>query len=190
MRAEPVFPSRERLGLNPAFSVRPLDLESDIKVIHPWFQMDYAHYWNMQHLSLEGTRDFYASAAASGRLQACMGLHDDAPAFVVEYYDPAQDPLGQLYPVQPGDIGMHFFVGPSHQPVRHYTRDVLRTVMAYLFDHLSARRVVVEPDVRNTKVHRLNAMVGFVNDTTIELPGKTAQLAFCTPTDFAYSLRG
>jgi len=172
------------------FAIRPLRLDEDVAVIQPWYQMDYAHYWNMQNMSVEATRDFYIEAAASHGLQAYLGFYQDAPAFVMECYDPRRDPLGERYTVKPGDIGMHFFVGPARQSVRHFTRDVLRTVMAFLFDDLAARRVVVEPDVRNTKVHRLNRLVGFVDAGLIELPGKTAQLAFCTPADFAHSLEG
>ncbi len=180
----------QRPVLNPCFSLRPLRLQGDIEIIQPWYQMDYAHYWNMQNMTLQATRDFYARAAASGEMQAYMGLYHDQPAFVMECYAPARDAVGQCYDVQPGDVGMHFFTGPSDQPVRHFTRDVLRVVMAFLFDELNARRVVVEPDLRNDKVHRLNRMVGFVNDAVIELPGKKAQLAFCTPADFANSLKG
>jgi RimJ/RimL family protein N-acetyltransferase len=190
MPTELICPAMLRPGLNPAFAIRPLRLDQDIRVIHPWYQMGYARFWNMQDMTREATHDFYASASASGEMQAYMGLYSAAPAFVMECYDPLHDPLGKLYEVQPGDMGMHFFVGPSSQQIRHFTRDILRVVMAYLFDELKVRRVVVEPDIRNSNVHRLNEMVGFVNDAIIELPSKKAQLAFCTPADFANSLRG
>lgn len=190
MRYDPITPAQGRPDLNPSFSLRPLDLTRDIAVLHPWYQMDYAYYWNMQNMTVDATRDFYADGASSGHLHAFMGFYQQIPAFVVECYDPADEALGRLYPVQNGDMGMHFFVGPCEHPIRHFTRDVLRVIMAFAFDHLHARRVVVEPDLRNGNVHRLNAMVGFVNQAVIELPGKTARLAFCTPEDFADSLRG
>jgi RimJ/RimL family protein N-acetyltransferase len=190
MPVEAMVPSRAGALLNADFSLRPLRLDEDVAVIQPWYQMDYAHYWNMQDMSLAATRDFYADAMGSGHMRAFMGFYQGAPAFVMECYDPRHDPLGQLYPVQPGDIGMHFFVGPSSRPVRHFTRDVLRAVMAFLFDELEARRVVVEPDIRNHKVHRLNRLVGFVEQGPVDLPAKTALLAFCSPTDFLHSLEG
>ena len=187
MQPEWITPSDNRLALNPAFALRPLMIEQDVAIIQPWYQMDYAHFWNMQNMSVEATAAFYREAAQRG-LDAYLGFDDGAPAFVVECYDPARDPLGECYPVQPGDIGMHFFVGPAQRPIRHYTRDVLRTVMAFLFDALGAERVVVEPDARNERVHRLNRLVGFVDAGTVQLPGKTARLAFCTARDFAHSL--
>lgn len=188
--ALPSITPERRPVLNPLLTLRPLQMQGDIEVIHPWYQMDYAHYWNMQDMTLEATRDFYVGAAKSGKLQAYMGLHRNQPAFVMECYAPACDEVGQHYDVRPGDMGMHFFTGPCSQPVANFTRDILRVVMAFLFDELGARRVVVEPDLRNRKVHRLNQMVGFVNQAVIELPSKKAQLAFCTPADFANSLKG
>ncbi|MDY0208100.1 MAG: GNAT family N-acetyltransferase [Pseudomonas sp.] len=178
------------LVINPLFTLRPLHMQTDIEVIHPWYQMDYAHYWNMQNMTLEATRDFYVSTAKSGKLQTYMGLHSNRPAFVMECYDPAHDEVGQHYDVQFGDIGMHFFTGPCLHPVANFTRDILRAILVFLFEELGARRVVVEPDLRNSKVHRINQMVGFVNQAVIELPNKKAQLAFCTPADFANSLKG
>lgn len=53
--------------LNADFSLRPLCLDTDVAVIHPWYQMDYAHFWNMQHLSLAATREFYALARWLGQ---------------------------------------------------------------------------------------------------------------------------
>lgn len=185
---QPIAPAEGRAELNPHLSLRALDLDRDIAVIQPWYQLDYAHFWNMQGMTLEATRAFYADGIRSGHLQAYLGLHQGAPAFVVECYDPANDQLGELYPLQAGDLGMHFFVGPAERPIRHFTRDILRTVMAFAFDHLHARRVVVEPDIRNKAVQRLNAMVGFVDQAVVQLPAKTAQLAICTPENFRRAL--
>lgn len=50
--------------------------------------MDYAHYWNMQDMTLEATRDFYADAMGSGHMRAFMGCYRGTPAFVMECYDP------------------------------------------------------------------------------------------------------
>ncbi|GAB3980984.1 desferrioxamine E synthetase DesD [Actinoallomurus acanthiterrae] len=52
--------------------------------------------------------------------------------------------------------------------------------MELLFADPGTRRVVVEPDVRNTAVHALNAAVGFEVAGTVSLPGKQALLSVCT----------
>ncbi|PWC16068.1 GNAT family N-acetyltransferase [Brenneria corticis] len=190
MSHELMIPAQKRPELNADMGLRPLNLQRDITVIHPWYQMDYAHYWNMQNMTPEETRAFYQEAAVKSHLQAFMGFHRNEPAFVMECYDPDRDEIAKHYDVLPGDIGMHFFVGPATRPIHNFTRDVLRTLVAFLFDELSAQRVVVEPDIRNTQVHRLNETVGFKTAGSLQLPGKTALLAFCSSTDFEHSLKG
>ncbi|MCU1719233.1 GNAT family N-acetyltransferase [Pseudomonas sp. 5P_3.1_Bac2] len=185
---ELIYPAAQRASLNPHLALRGLRLDEDVAVLHPWYQMDYAHFWLMQNMTLEATRSFYADAASSGHMQAFMGFYQGRPAFVVECYAPRHDPVGQCYEVRDGDVGMHFFVGPSSAPIRHFTRDILRVVMAFMFDHQGAQRVVVEPDERNSKVHRLNHLVGFIDAEVIQLPHKRALLSFCTAGDFAQSL--
>ncbi len=179
-----------RQGLNPRMRIRELSLDDDVATLHRWFTMDYARFWNMQHLSLNETRRFYEDMQASGHSRAHMGLYDGAPAFIVETYDPAHEAVGEHYPARPTDVGMHFLVAPAATPVRHFTLDVLRTVMAFTFRDLGAHRVVVEPDARNDKVHVLNKAVGFVYERQIRLPQKTAWLAFCTRAAFEQSLQG
>lgn len=189
-RPSEAVPAALRAALHPRMTIRPLSVSHDIATLHRWFTMDYARFWNMQDLSLDETRRFYADLLAGGHGGAYLGLCDGAPAFVVECYDPAHEPVGTHCSTHGDDIGMHFFVGPADAPVRHFTRDVLRHVMAFSFYTLGARRVVVEPDARNDKVHALNRAVGFVYDRQITLPQKTAWLAFCTRPDFERSIRG
>jgi RimJ/RimL family protein N-acetyltransferase len=63
-------------------------------------------------------------------------------------------------------------------------------VMAFVLDDPAAHRVVVEPDLRNTAVHALNAAVGFVPAGPISKPEKEALLSFCTREQFAAATRG
>ena len=65
-----------------------------------------------------------------------------------------------------------------------FTRAVITTVMAWLFADPATRRVVVEPDVRNTAVHALNAAVGFTVVGPIRKPEKEALLSVCTRDQF------
>ncbi|PWK32584.1 GNAT family N-acetyltransferase [Cupriavidus plantarum] len=181
-------PRHDRKGSR--FVLRALSLDDDIATLHRWFGLDYARYWNMQHLSLEETRQFYADMQAANHGRACLGLHDGDPAFVAEFYDPSRASVANHYTVSAGDVGMHFLVAPPTKRIPGFTRDVLRHVMAFAFETLGARRVVVEPDVRNAHVHALNRAVGFRYDRQIQLPDKTAWLAFCIRSDFERSLSG
>lgn len=49
-----------------------------------------------------------------------------------------------------------------------------------MFSDARVSRIVVEPDVRNEKIHILNKRAGFEYQQIIDLPNKTAYLGFCT----------
>ncbi|MBL4827986.1 MAG: acetyltransferase [Spongiibacteraceae bacterium] len=169
--------------------LQALNLDTDITLIHSWYIMDYAYFWGMQNHSVEGVRAFYKEEVDSGHLRAYLGYYENTPSFVMEVYAPELDEISQLYQVQPGDVGMHFFVGPATKPIPNFTLSVIKTIMAYLFYEKKAKRIVVEPDIRNKKVHRLNNAVGFVDGPVIQMKDKVAQLAFCTRNNFEHSLQ-
>lgn len=172
--------------------IRPLDLDTDIPLMHRWFTQDRALFWGMGDLSEPEAKAVYAALIDSGHAMPYMGLHGDRPAFVLECYDPARDELGRHYPVREGDVGMHFFIGPPDSPAiaeKGFTRRVFRSLMVFIFERLEARRVVVEPDVRNDKVHVLNREMGFVYQGYVHLEKKVAALAFCTRERFEQSQR-
>lgn len=161
-------------------AIRPLHVPGDIDVVHRWLTTDHARFWDMRTATRAEVRDTFQQVVDSEHRDAFLGSCGDRPAFLVERYDPAQDPVGKHFEVRSGDVGMHFLVAPPTRPVHGFTTAVIRAVMDLLFDDPATNRVVVEPDVRNTRVHRLNAAVGFEVDGEVELPDKTALLSFCT----------
>jgi RimJ/RimL family protein N-acetyltransferase len=169
--------------------LRPLEPAADIAVMHRWLTAERAKFWGMQHRTEAEIRAYYAALQDSGHGLAFAGDFRGAPAFLVECYDPRHDELGRHYPVRRGDVGMHFFVGPPTVPLPGFSRRVFRTLMTFVFERLQARRVVVEPDVRNARVHVLNREMGFVYQRYVQLPHKTAALAFCTRERFVLSQR-
>ena len=171
------------------FSVRPVDPEADAELLHGWVTHPKARFWQMQDADVARVAREYREIADSAGHEAFIGLHDGEPAFLLERYDPAQDPVGRAYTVEDGDVGMHFLVAPTDEPVHGFTRDVIGAVMELLFDHPATQRVVVEPDVRNDAVQALNAAVGFEPAGTVELPGKQALLSFCTRERFEAAVR-
>ncbi|MEU1592316.1 GNAT family N-acetyltransferase [Streptomyces sp. NPDC005708] len=163
---------------------RPLALLEDAVLLHGWVTHPKAAFWMMQDARLEDVERAYMEIAADEHHHALLGLHDGEPAFLMEKYDPAHRELVGLYEPEPGDVGMHFLVAPTDAPVHGFTRAVITAVMRRLFDDPATERVVVEPDVRNTAVHALNAAVGFVPAHEIRKPEKTALLSFCTREQF------
>ncbi|MCK8228765.1 acetyltransferase, partial [Erwinia amylovora] len=80
---------------------------------------------------------------------------------------------------QPGDYGMHLLIAPATHPVHQFSWQVFSTVIDFMFSLPEVKRVVVEPDERNTKIHRLNTRAGFCYQHTIDMGHKPAWLAFC-----------
>ncbi|WP_326590468.1 acetyltransferase [Streptomyces sp. NBC_01310] len=166
------------------FAIRPLDPFADAELLHGWVTHPKASFWMMQDASLPDVEREYMRITAHEHHQAFIGLHEGRPAFLMETYDPSELELVGLYDAQPGDVGMHFLVAPSDQPLHGFTRAVITTVMAAVFADPSTERVVVEPDVGNTAVHALNEAVGFVPERPIRKPEKEALLSFCTRARF------
>ncbi|MEW1909452.1 GNAT family N-acetyltransferase [Kitasatospora sp. NPDC085895] len=176
-----------RLG---EFSVRPLDPDADAALLHGWVTHPKAAFWMMQDATEDDVRAEYRRITEHPHHDAFLGLVDGVPAFLAERYDPARLELVGLHDAEPGDVGMHFLCAPTDTPVHGFTRAVITTVMAFLFDDPATRRVVVEPDVRNTAVHTLNAAVGFEVVGPIAKPEKDALLSVCTRAQFQHALAG
>lgn len=166
------------------FSFRPVDPQADAALLHSWVRRDYARFWGMTKATVADVQAEYAGIAANPHHQAWLVLDGDSPAFLAESYDPAHSPLAGTYPIQPGDLGMHVLMGPPDRPRRGYTTAAFGALLAFLFQDPAVERIVVEPDVRNTKIHALNARMGFEPHSRIELPDKTALLSFCTRAQF------
>lgn len=167
-----------------AFEIRPLQVPDDIPLVRSWLRQDRAHYWGMQSMDENDLAAFYRDLPESGKGDAFIGYHQGYPVFLMECYDPARDPVGEHYTVQPGDLGMHILIAPTDTPLKGFSRAVFRGIMTFMFRQLGAQRIVVEPDTRNEAIHTLNKAVGFVYERPIELPDKTAELAFCTAAQF------
>ncbi|MBM0278612.1 GNAT family N-acetyltransferase [Micromonospora tarensis] len=171
----------DRLG---EFALRPVDPDADAALLHGWVTHPKATFWLMQDADEARVAEEYRRIAAHPHHDAYLGLWRGSPAFLAERYDPAHVELVGRYDHQPGDVGMHFLCAPVDAPVHGFTRAVLGTVMAWLFDDPTTARVVVEPDVRNTAVHALNAAVGFEVVGPITKPEKDALLSVCTRAQF------
>jgi hypothetical protein len=170
------------------FQLHPLLIPEHMPLIHDWAKQNYARYWGMQEASLDDVASFYRELENSDHTQAYLGFHEGAPAFLLECYAPGKTAVGEHYPVQAGDRGMHFLVAPADTPIPNFTLGVMTVIMDFLFSDPGCDRVVVEPDARNEKIHVLNRRAGFVYERLIDLPEKTAHLAFCTKDQFINAL--
>ena len=170
-----------------AVRIRPLRFEEDLPVVHSWVTREYARYWGMAGHSLQQVEEGYREIARSA--QVFLGWVGEAPAFLVETYAPEDHEVGERYPVQEGDRGMHVLVAPpASTPIPGFTWAVFRSVMEMLFAQPEVQRVVVEPDIRNGHIHALNRKAGFRYQKPIALATKTGHLAFCTRAQFAAAM--
>lgn len=155
-------------------TTRVLDPDADLDTIHAWVTAPGTEFWGLGELTREELRDTYAFVDSLPTHDALLVHRDGDPVALLQVYDPADDPVGECYDVQPGDVGVHLLVG-----ARGSTR-LFEILLAVVGSRPGARRVVAEPDVRNTRALVRMTRTGFVAGPVIELPHKTAQLAFLT----------
>jgi len=167
-------------GATPSLlSVEPVDPDRDAAVVQAWLAHPASSWWEMGHLDVDAVRAYLAGVQADPAQAAWLGRHDGEPCFLAETYDPGAVLLTDVWPAEPGDVGMHLLVAPppADGRVHGLTSAVMRTVVEHCRDGLGARRVVVEPDVRNTAVHAKNAEVGFRVLREVDVDGKRALLS-------------
>lgn len=174
------FAERER-----KLKIRPLDPVQDKDMVVAWVRSPHANFWNMQGMLENEIGDFYANMQRTNHAKAFIGSLDDNPLFLLEIYDPASDEIMKFYDCQKGDIGMHFLIKPKGQQIVHgLSFYVIYHILSFIFQNDSVKRVVIEPDIRNEKVHILNKKVGFSYIKQIELSYKSAYLAVCLKDKF------
>ncbi|WP_242667536.1 GNAT family N-acetyltransferase [Flavobacterium sp. AJR] len=169
------------------FELRPIDLETDMPLLHDWVNRDYAVYWGMNGFSLQEVYDSYREILE--KTDVYMGVFNGDISFLLECYNPETDSIGDYYKVEKGDKGMHILVAPLEIPVNKFTWTIFTVILDFIFCDAKNQRVVVEPDARNHKIHALNRKAGFVFQTEIDLPHKKAHLEFCTREDYYKALQ-
>lgn len=159
--------------------IRLFDIKKDSVVLHRWVNQEYAVFWGMQNMTLSEVENEYIQLTKPEHYQVFVGMYNNKPAFVLEQYQPQQDILQHYYNTNPSDCGVHIIVAPPKSPkIPNYTWFMFQSIMDFIFTDESIQRIVVEPDIRNKKMFALCQRIGFNLDKIIELPHKTAQLAF------------
>ncbi|WP_133411995.1 GNAT family N-acetyltransferase [Vallicoccus soli] len=183
----PTWSARTPVGV---LALEPVVVDRDADLLHAWVTHPRCASWLMQGASREDVRTAYAAIAADPHHDAWLGRVDGAPAFLAETYDPRHRELVGHWDASPGDVGMHLLVAPPAQgtaPLHGLTSAVMAAVVRFCLDRPGARRVVVEPDERNTAVRAKNRAAGFVEHGPLDLGCKTAVVSTCTPEGFAAS---
>lgn len=162
-------------------STTVLDPDADLDTIHAWVTAPGTGFWGLGHLGRDELRDLYAYVDSLPTHHAFLVWRDGEPVALLQTYDPHHDPVGETYPVEPGDVGLHLLVGSrGADPVAGFTAHLVGYLVGLLLGQPGARRVVVEPDVRNERAVARMVRSGFVLGPVVDLPHKRAQLAFLT----------
>ncbi|MEU8261611.1 GNAT family N-acetyltransferase [Micromonospora sp. NPDC048999] len=159
--------------------IRPVDPATDTDLIHDWVTRDRARFWGMRDASRERVREIYSYLDSLTTHHAYLIHRDGRPVGLFQTYEPAADPVGECYDVQPGDFGIHLMVAPPDGgPEPGFTGAVLAAFLDFVLADPSRRRIVAEPDARNDRAIARLMRAGFVPGPQIDLPDKHAQLLF------------
>ncbi|GFG80378.1 GNAT family N-acetyltransferase [Mycobacterium paragordonae] len=167
----------EQDGIPGTFSLRPLDLDRDLDLLHTWMNdPEVARYWN-KAWPREQIASYLREQQLSTHSTPYVGELDDVPMSYWELYRADLDPLAQYYDAREHDAGVHLLLGPADSRGRRLAADLLRVVSAWQLDaDPLATRVIGEPDATNVRLIRVAALAGFRHVTDIDLPHKRAAL--------------
>ncbi|MEU7302129.1 GNAT family N-acetyltransferase [Streptomyces sp. NPDC007206] len=170
--------------------IRPLDPASDADVVHAWVSEERAVFWGMNGLTRTQVAEIYAHMAGLDTHHAHLVTKDGVPAALFQTYEPAADRVGECYDVLPGDLGVHVLLAPPGPdgPRPGWSSALLTVLTTYALRVQGRRRLVADPDVRNTRAIARFERQGFVRGPQVVLPEvdlpdvylpeKHAQLAF------------
>ncbi len=170
--------------------VLPLDPPTDAPVLHTWTSEERAAFWGMRNLSTAQVTDVYTHMAALDTHHAHLVVKDGEPVALLQTYDPAADRVGECYPVEPGDVGVHLLLAPAGASGARpgWTAALSAALVTYVLLGLDRTRIVVDPDTGNEKAVARFLKQGFtagpsvvlpeVDLPDVYLPEKKAQLAF------------
>ncbi|MFF0366920.1 MULTISPECIES: GNAT family N-acetyltransferase [unclassified Micromonospora] len=165
-------------------SLVTVDPDRHAELLHVWVTRPRNSFWGMGSHTLEQVREIYAFVDSLPTHHAYLIMIDEEPVGLFQTYQPEADPVGERYPVQPGDVGMHLLLSPDRRLAQGLTAAAGPALARFLFRDPAAQRIVVEPDVRNHLALRRLEVEGFTFGAEIEMPDKRAQLAFLTRARF------
>jgi len=160
------------------FRLVPVRVERDLRLVSRWMNdAGVAAFWKLAGPSEVTEKHLRAQLDGDGRSVPCLGVLDGTPIGYWEIYRADLDPLARHYPARPHDTGIHLLVGDVADRGRGLGSILLRAVADLIFEKRSAcRRVIAEPDVRNTASLSAFLRAGFHLTAEVDLPDKRAAL--------------
>lgn len=167
----------------------PVDPVADLDLIYEWVTQERAKFWGMLDADRDRVLEIYTYLDSLSTHHAYLVHRDDRPIALFQTYEPAHDPVGECYDVQPGDFGIHLLIGPVDGAAEPgFTGHLVSALLTFALADPGRERIVAEPDARNDKAIARLLRTGFEPGPEIDLPDKRARLLFLSRE--AFSRRG
>lgn len=156
----------------------PVCLDRDVALISGWMNDPaVAEFWELAGPAETTAAYVRPLLNGDGRSVPCLGVLDGTPMSYWEIYRADLDPIARYYPARPHDTGIHLLIGGVADRGRGLGTTLLRAVGDLILDHRpSCRRVIAEPELRNTPSVAAFLSAGFRLSAEVELPEKRAAL--------------
>lgn len=165
------------------FTLAPVRLDQDLPRIHRWMNDPVVDaFWQLAG-PIERTAAYLAAQRDRPHTAGYLARLGGRAIGYWEIYAAAHDRLAQHYDARPADIGIHLLIG---EPDRRGL-GLGATLLRALGDALQAdsprapRRLVADPDERDTAAVRAFTAAGFAAAGTLDLPEKRATLMLREP---------
>lgn len=150
-----------------ALSARYLRVQHDLSWVTRWVREDRAEFWGMRDLSDAEIQSTYEWLEDSADHTIVVVSSGDQPAFLAHFYNPKAEPIGDVYDVKDGDVGLHIFSAPAHE--LRIDSTIWAKAKHLLLNLSGAQRLVVEPDVKNKAAVAAAFRMGFREDRVISV---------------------
>lgn len=159
-------------------SIRPMNLDQDLEMLHEWFHREHAKkIWKMDWPICE-LEAYYRTLIANNAIYSYIGEANGVPTCNFEVYWATRDLVGDYYDVLPSDYGTHQFIAPTN-PKEKFVSPFTQCMIDYVFAQPEVGKMIGEGDVNSLASMMNKAHVGFKIEKTIEMPHKKANLNFC-----------
>lgn len=163
---------------NVTITLRPVDLDKDLEMLHEWFHREHAlKIWQM-NWPIRELEAFYRMMLPGGHSHSYIGEANGVPTFNIEVYWPSRDIVGEYYDALPSDYGTHQFIAPT-DPKLKYGSPATQSMMDFVLSEPKVGKMVGEGSVDSIASMMNKAHVGFKIQKVIEMPHKKANLNFC-----------
>ncbi|PIF45871.1 siderophore synthetase component [Chryseobacterium sp. 52] len=177
-KGKEVFFSRYFQKDDVTITMRPMDLDEDLEMLHEWFNREHAiKIWQM-NWPIDELETYYRLMLPSDESHSYIVLSNGEPSCNIEVYWPCRDIVGDYYEVMPTDYGTHQFIAPT-DPKKKFVSPSTQSMVDYVFAQPEVGKMVGEGSVDSLASMMNKAHVGFKVDKVIEMPHKKANLNFC-----------